>query len=250
MATDDRAPSKRLESLAREAIEVARKARKHGQSLGGVGFYAKKLAELRIAATNAFTDLKSGTAGDTSALVELLTLVFSASTPRKVRIESERELIFSLRTTWREHSTTQATETRDFIFPITLLEQTKRGYLIILGRQMNGCFSVGYYDACAVMMRRLFEIAIIEAFEAKGVQQNIKDQAGDYLQLSDLISRALAEPTMTFSRNTKRAMPKLRDAGHLSAHGRSFFAQKTDIERVQQDFRIAVEELLRVAGLV
>ena len=42
---------------------------------------------------------------------------------------------------------------------------------------MNGCYSSEWYDASAVMMRRLVEIAIIEAFEKKGVAHKIKDGA-------------------------------------------------------------------------
>ncbi|PYV19552.1 MAG: hypothetical protein DMG21_01230, partial [Acidobacteria bacterium] len=95
---------------------------------------------------------------------------------------------------------------------------------------MNGCFSQGWYDASAVMMRRLLEIALIEAFEAKGIAATIKDAAGDYFHLSDLITRALNESSWTLSRNCKKALPLLRDAGHNSAHGRYYHARREDIE--------------------
>lgn len=58
---------------------------------------------------------------------------------------------------------------------------------------MNGCFSQGWYDASAVMMQRILEIAIIDAFEAKGVTARIRGPNGDYLPLWDLISCALNE---------------------------------------------------------
>jgi hypothetical protein len=41
------------------------------------------------------------------------------------------------------------------VFPLVTLNQTKRGYLVSVGRQMNGCYAAGWYDGCAVMMRRL-----------------------------------------------------------------------------------------------
>jgi hypothetical protein len=49
---------------------------------------------------------------------------------------------------------------------------------------MNACHASGWRDACAVMMRRLLEIAIIEAFENKGVANKIKDAHDNYFHLS------------------------------------------------------------------
>jgi len=115
---------------------------------------------------------------------------------------------------------------------------------------MNGCFEFGWYDACAVMMRRLLETAIIEAFEAKKLDNKIKDSKGEFLQLTALIAAALSEAAWNLSRNTKQALPRLRDVGHKSAHSRRFTAQKSDIEKVQPDCRVALEEFLHLAGLV
>jgi hypothetical protein len=138
----------------------------------------------------------------------------------------------------------------DNLFPLSLLAKTRRGYLITIGRQMNGCFESGWYDACAVMMRRLLETAIIEAFEAKQLDGRIKTQQGDFIQLTALIAAALSETAWNLSRNTKQALPYLRDIGHISAHSRRFTAQKGDIEKVQPHCRIAVEEFLHLAGLL
>lgn len=243
-------PTERLSQYAHDAVATAKKAKKHKQNLDGASFYANKLADLRISATNAFTELQSGSAGDTSALAELIGAVFSPTTPSKERTAAERELAFALKTTWSDGVQAAPAAIRDGIFPSDLLQETKRGYLIIIGRQMNGCFQNEFFDACAVMMRRLFEISIIEAFEARGIENKIKDGNGDYVQLSDLIARALSETSFRLSRNTARALPRLRDSGHLSAHGRSYFARKSDIERIQPDYRVAVEEFLRIAKLL
>ena len=115
---------------------------------------------------------------------------------------------------------------------------------------MNGCFREGWYDACAVMMRRLVEIAVIEAFEHKGIANKIKDANGNYFQLTELIDRALAEAALKLSRNAKTELPKLKNLGHRSAHGRYFTAQKPDIEKMEDGVRVVVEELLTHAGLL
>lgn len=239
-----------LESLVQQALDLTRKARKHRQNLAGANFYANKLVELRADAINAFRDLSARTVGDVSAMAEMIEAVFSPHTVPKDRLAIARELFFSLRTTWRRQSKPSLPKEEEGLFPLSILGQTQRGYLTSIGRQMNGCYSAGWYDPAVVMMRRLIEISIIEAFEGRSLAHKIKDTKGDYLHLSDLIDRALAEGTWTLSRNTRRILPQLRDVGHMSAHGRYYTARKEDIERVRQGCRVAVEEFLHHANLL
>jgi hypothetical protein len=123
-------PSSRLERLVRDAIEVTRKAKRHRNSLTGDNFYANKLASLRADATNAFRELASSSAGDTSALAEMIEQVFAAPTAATQRMETARNLVFSLQTTWKTVQR-RATESEG-VFPLSILSQAKRGYLITL----------------------------------------------------------------------------------------------------------------------
>lgn len=239
--------SEKIEQLARDAMDVAKKARRHHQNLSGDNFYGNKLATLRADATNAFRGLKSDTVGESSAIAELIESIFAATTDQKRRTTDFQELIYNLRTTWRS---TEMPREDAGLFPLNLLSQTNRGYLSTVGRQMNGCYTSGWYDAASTMMRRLLEASIIEAFEAKKIAATIKNKAGDYFQLTDLINAALEESTWSLSRNTKRALPRLRDLGHMSSHGRHFTAQKSDVDTVRHDFRVALEEFLRHAALL
>jgi hypothetical protein len=236
-----------LEQLARAAVEVARKARRHRKSLVGDNFYANKLATLRADATNTFRSLSSASAGDSSATAELIESVFSPSIDKQQRTKACQELSYNLRTTWRS---SPVPSEDDGLFPLSILSKAHRGYLVTIGRQMNGCFAMGWHDAAAVMMRRLIEVVIIEAFESKGLAAKIKDSGGNYLQLTDLVAKALAETAWTLSRNTKRALPGLRDIGHMSAHGRYFSARKEDLDAVRPACRVVGEEFLHHAGLL
>lgn len=240
-------PSERLERLAKEATETAKKARRSRKSLSGDNFYANKLATLRADATNAFRDLAPTSAGESSVIAELLETVFSATADPKERTSAYQELCYNLRTTWRSAAVPKEDEG---LFPLSLLARANRGYLVSVGRQMNGAYGMNWYDAAAVMMRRLVEISIIEAFEAKGIEVKIKDSSGNYFQLSDLISKALVEPSFALSRNAKKALPGLRDLGHMSAHGRYFTAQKADVDAVKPGCRIVIEEFLHHANLL
>lgn len=246
----DESPAVRLEALAQQALHIAKKARKHRQNLANDNFYGNQLAGLRADAANAFRELSSQSVGDTTALAEITEAVFAAQTTGADRLAAARELVFALRTTWKESKPAKSLIGDEGLFPLAILVQANRGYLVTIGRQMNGCFSQGWHDACAVMMRRLIEVSIIEAFEHKAIAQKIKGADGNYIHLTDLVARALAEPTLPLSRNVKRLLPQLRDVGHMSAHGRYFLARKDDLEKVQQGCRVVVEEFLHHAGLL
>jgi hypothetical protein len=255
MAKRDKAPARRskseaVEALAQRALDVAKKARKHRKSLTSENFYANKLVELRADATNTFRELAGHSVGDVSAMAEMIQEVFSAKTPYKRRTEAAKELTFSLRTTWRETTSEHAGEEGEGLFPLSLLADTGRGYLVAIGRQMNGCFASGWYDACAVMMRRLLEVSIVEAFEKKGLSDRIKRPDGNYVDLSELVRRALTESTWALSRNTRKWLPELKDVGHVSAHGRYYTATRADIQRIRQGCRVVIEEFLRHAELL
>lgn len=239
--------SENLEILAKEAISVSKKAKRNRKSLSGDNFYGNKLATLRSDATNAYRRLTGLTSGDSSAIADLVERIFDGNTAPMERALAYRELTHGLRTIWKETVFPQVDEG---LFPLSILTQANRGYLVTIGRQMNGAFTSGWYDAAAVMMRRLVETAIIEAFEGKGIAGRIKDASGDYVQLSDLIGKTLAESSWTLSRNARKVLPLLRDLGHKSAHGRYFTARKEDLEEVKSGSRIVVEELLHHSGLL
>jgi hypothetical protein len=168
----------------------------------------------------------------------------------KDRAQAARDLQFSLRTTWAKVTPDQSKLEDNGVFPLVTLNQTKRGYLVAVGRQMNGCYSAGWYDACAVMMRRLLEASIIEAFEARKIDSKIKDGKGDFFQLTALIKVSLAENAWNLPRNVKKQIQTLRDLGHTSAHNRYFLAKQPYIDEVKGVYRETVEAFLHLAGLL
>ena len=124
-----------------------------------------------------------------------------------------------------------------------------RGYIEKITNQINGSYERGWFDACAVMMRRLLETLIIECFEQYTISDKIKTDQGDYMFLRDLIGKVLAENSWTLSRNTRSALPKLKDIGDRSAHSRRYIAHRQDIEPIRFEFRCAVQEFVYLANL-
>lgn len=133
------------------------------------------------------------------------------------------------------------------LFAMDIVNGT-RGYIEQIALQANGCYEKGWYDACAVMIRRLIETLIIECFEHHGIAVKIKDDNGNYLYLNDLITRFLGETTWNVGRNTKNSLPKLKGIGDLSAHSRRFVARQHDIDKLADDIRVAIQELTYIAG--
>jgi hypothetical protein len=134
------------------------------------------------------------------------------------------------------------------MLPFAMVRGT-RGYIEKVTNQVNGCYEKGWFDSCAVMMRRVLETLIIECFEKHGIDAAIKDANGDFLYLRDLITRTLQETTWNLGRNVKAALPRLKDIGDKSAHSRRYNAHREDIDKLATDFRDVCQELLVIAGL-
>lgn len=127
--------------------------------------------------------------------------------------------------------------------------RSSRGYLERIVYQINATYRATSYDACAVMVRRLVEVLIIEAFEANDIADRIVGQDGDYLYLSDLITNTLNESSWNLGRNTKHGLRRLKDIGDRSAHSRRYNAKREYIDEVVIPLRDVCEELLYLAKI-
>jgi hypothetical protein len=128
-----------------------------------------------------------------------------------------------------------------------------RGYIEEVCRELNGSFHHGYYNAAAVMLRRLLETLIIEAYEHLNREIEIKDGGGNYLMLSDLAERVCGEnghKGINLGRDSKKALKEARSLGNWSAHARRFLAHAGDLTRFQAGMRLLVQELIQIADLV
>ncbi|MFD2937861.1 hypothetical protein [Spirosoma flavum] len=137
-------------------------------------------------------------------------------------------------------------ELTDQFFPFELVEGT-RGYIENVAKQSILSYQNGLYDSCLVMVRKLIETLIIEAFEVHKIESNIKSNDGFYFYLSDLISILLSEAAWTITRNSQQSFPKIKKFADLSAHNRRFNAKKNDIDQIKDDIRIVIEELVHLA---
>lgn len=133
------------------------------------------------------------------------------------------------------------------ILPHSLFEGT-RGYIERIAFQINACYSATCYDACAVMIRRLIELLIIEVYEHNDRASYISDPNGNYLNLEGLVDRITSDSSLRLGRTTTRALRKFKQYGDLSAHGRRYNAKRQYIDDHVLELRSASEELLYCAG--
>lgn len=127
-----------------------------------------------------------------------------------------------------------------------------RNYIESVCRQLNGCFRSCYYDAASVMLRRLIETLIIEAYEHLKRDGEIRDNDGNPFMLRHLVDRANGRPPHTglnLGRDAKRTLEDVKALGDKSAHNRRFIAHAPDLTSIQSGVRTATQELIQIANL-
>lgn len=126
----------------------------------------------------------------------------------------------------------------------------KRGYVDAVCRELNGCYRGAYYNAAAVMLRRLLETLVIEAYEHLKRESEIKDGGGNYYMLADLVDRACGENNhagINLGRDAKKALKDARNVGNWSAHARRYLAKGPDLNELRPGVRLLAQELIHIA---
>jgi len=142
---------------------------------------------------------------------------------------------------------TKKVDVPDSVVPDDFVEGT-RIYLERMVHQINGCYEYGFYDACAVMCRRLLESLIIEIYIYGGRHHEIQKD-GVFFQLEQLISHVRADRRLTLSRNSPKTMTEIKRLGDAAAHDRVSITSKQDIDDVRARYRRLLQDLLSASGI-
>jgi hypothetical protein len=136
---------------------------------------------------------------------------------------------------------------RDSVLPKDLVTNT-RGYVEKVVEQINKSYDAELFDCTAVMCRRLLETLIIEVYESKGRANVVKGADGHFMMLSGLLEILENDTSVHLSRNGLAGLRSFKTLGDLSAHNRRFNARRPDVDRIRDGLRVAVEELVHLAG--
>ncbi len=135
----------------------------------------------------------------------------------------------------------------DSVIPSSMVNGT-RLYLERMVSQINACYDGNFFDACAVLCRRLMESLILEVYIRRGRHAEIQ-QDGIFLGLDRLIGIICADRGMALNRNTHRIMVDMKQVGDTAAHDRVYITQQRDIDDLKIRYRRMIDELLNLAGV-
>jgi|GEM_PF-750032 len=241
-------------NLLEQIEHTVRMAKRHQKTLVGAHAYGKNFHTQAAEVIKEFSLLRksiealdypslSAKLVEVQSLVDIITALNNAKDEKLKAIEQLRFLWKSEIEGILEHLGRTPRPYVDILIPKNVVEGQPK-WIERIAYQVNGCYNDGYYDACAVMIRRLLETLIIECYERKGIGDRIRSQNGDYLGFADIVGKVINEPMVKLSRVSKRGLPKLKDLGHTGAHTRRVILGKSDIEKHDHTIRVAVEELI------
>lgn len=124
-----------------------------------------------------------------------------------------------------------------------------RRHLDQIRREANGSYERAFYNAAAVMCRRLTEMLLIEALEEAGAATHMRDISGNLLGFSDLIALGQSGRFLKLSRTAPNALQKVKEIGDGAAHHRHFLVTKRDLDVLNPGLSMLVTELAALAGL-
>jgi hypothetical protein len=136
----------------------------------------------------------------------------------------------------------------DFMIAKALYSNT-RDNIEEVCRQINLSYFYGIYDGAAVLIRKVMEILLILCYKHHGIESSIKDNVGNYQDLSLIVKDASQNTVLDFTRNAKEYLELFREKGNLSAHNPFHISTKADLERLQPKIRHLFQELLFKSGI-
>ena len=136
----------------------------------------------------------------------------------------------------------------DVIIPSSLYSAT-RGYIESLSKQINATYEHNVFDGCAVLMRRLLEILLIQSYEHLSIEAEIQDVSGNFQMLNHIVTNAKKNKKLGLSRNSRDTIDEFRVLGNFSAHKIFYNAKRKDLSKITTEYRATIEELLYKSGI-
>jgi hypothetical protein len=239
------------------ATEIAKTAERNRKPLGSHGPYADRFHAAVVLISGIENKLRPhlhGLSLEAEKLAQFddnLALLKGTVTKAKGRVAAQRALRLVVETViipMIDGMTASPIPSTEAVLPLDVVRGT-RGYLEFIVTQINGCYEHQWYDACSVMIRKLAEILIIAVYENKGASHEIKGTDGNFLLLSKLIDKIKTKAAWNLGRETKPCLDKMKELGDRAAHNRHYIGKKPDVDGLRGGLRVAVDDLLHLAGL-
>lgn len=125
----------------------------------------------------------------------------------------------------------------------------KKPYIDQIIKQINFVYANNCYDACAILMRRLFEILLVLAYQRNGIEAEITNSQGQHFMLEGIVKNAKNNTTLNISSRVRKNMDAFREVGNNSAHSITYTASQKDIDDIKINYRVMLDELYDKSGL-
>jgi len=109
--------------------------------------------------------------------------------------------------------------------------------------QINGCWDRQWYEACALIIRRLLESLLIYLYDKRGWGAEIRDQDG-YMGLQKLVDKICGDGRIGLDKRCQQGLKHFKQFGDIAAHDFRVRIRKTDLEQKRGNLRLACEQLI------
>jgi hypothetical protein len=117
-------------------------------------------------------------------------------------------------------------------------------------KQINFTYGNNCYDACAVLMRRLFEVLLVLSYQKLGIETDITNAQGNHFMLEGIVKNAVQNKKLNVPSRITKNFDSFREVGNNSAHSITYTAGKKDIDDIRSTYRLMMEDLYNRAGLM
>jgi Histidine kinase-, DNA gyrase B-, and HSP90-like ATPase len=137
--------------------------------------------------------------------------------------------------------------TSDYISPEILDRMPP--YILRLLPQINGAYENEWYEAAAMVLRRLVETLIIELYSRRGWTNDVQDPTTkEFLPLKALIGKINGDARLNTPKRTIDGLNNVKELGDTAAHDFKIRIRKTDLDRIQTSVRMTLEKLIFTIG--
>ncbi len=123
-------------------------------------------------------------------------------------------------------------------------------YIVRILPQINGCWERKWYEACAVMIRRLVETLISHLYDRRGWAAELRDpKTQERYGLRRMVDKVCGDARLGLDRRAHDDLKRLKDLGDVSAHDFRIAVKRGDLEAVRDPLRFTTERLMFESGV-
>lgn len=122
-------------------------------------------------------------------------------------------------------------------------------YILRLVPQINGAYENEWYEAAAMVLRRLVETLIIELYSRRGWTSYVQDpNTKEFLPLKVLIGKINGDARLNTPKRTIDSLNKVKELGDTAAHDFKIRIRKSGLDGIQSSVRITLDKLAFTIG--